>query len=257
MPTAAITSETDPWHVESSVPDPAAGKSKARVKRKAKNKASSKDNAGSETPPSESSNEQGYFRHYAAGSHNLAAGARVRIALQEEKWPAEFLHSIRPRESGQAFLTALIRLPDTVSISEGNTIYMIDGILTSKRTFALSGREGTVFFGVDPKITFVTSMLPVSPEGKEIVTEKQHRTWKRRIDIHNQGTSIVKVKIEEPIVLPGDARIKVTLNYQPEPVEKTRAMISWLMDIPAGEKRTVTIDINLEAPSGLKLDMGW
>lgn len=257
MPAAATPSEFAPWHIQSSASDPTAGKSKAKVKRKAKSKTSSKDNAGSETPPPDPSNEQGYFQHYAAGSHNLVAGVRVRIALQEEKWPAEFLYSIRPHESNQAFLTAFIRIPDTFSISEGNTVYMIDGILTGKRTFALSGREGTVFFGVDPKITFVTSMLPVSPEGKETVTEKQHRAWKRRIDIHNQGTSIVKVKIEEPIPLPGDARIKVTLNYEPEPVEKTRAMTFWLMDIPAGEKRTVAIDINLEAPPGLKPDMGW
>lgn len=243
-----------PWRIGPA--DPVSPKSKAKSKRKTSKTRTAKENTEEKAGAFPSTSPAGSL--YAAGTHDLAAGVKGRIVLREERWPADFLYIAKPRESQSAFLTAAVRLP--AAIAAGDAVYMVDGQLTGKRAFA-AGKGETVFFGTDPAVAVETALLPaaVSPasEKNQAVTPKDRRNWTRRIDVSNRSANPIKLRIEEPVPVPGDGRVTIALTCRPEPVERTPSSAVWLMDVPAGQTASVAIDIVVEAPAGLKLDMGW
>ncbi|HPC86980.1 MAG TPA: DUF4139 domain-containing protein, partial [Smithellaceae bacterium] len=71
------------------------------------------------------------------------------------------------------------------------------------------------------------------------------------------GKTPVRLRIEEPIPLSRDERIKLTFQHQPEPTEKSDAAFVWLVDLPAMQKKNIVTGVELEAPQDMTLDFGW
>jgi len=250
----AAPAELTPWRIGPSGPDGKTAKAKTRSKKKSVRKTDSGENPADRPPAAP-------LPALTAGTHSLASGVKGRIVLQEERLPAAFVYVARPRESNQAYLIASLSPPSGPPAAGGNAAFMIDGTLTGNRPFAASGREDTVLFGADPRVAVATAVLPINLTGdhaeKKNASDRKTTMWRKRIDVHNGSPAAVKLKIEEPLPLAGDDRIRVTLAFLPEPSERTPTSVFWLSDLPAGGKTIVTIDITVESPPGMKLDMGW
>ncbi|MCG6535756.1 MAG: mucoidy inhibitor MuiA family protein [Syntrophales bacterium LBB04] len=191
------------------------------------------------------------------GKKNVPAGAKQKVKIEEELWPAEFTYMARPSRDSQVFLRAKVKLPEGKDIPTGSSLYIVDGAILGKRSFALAGQEATIFFGIDPLVTAQTQLISKKSGEKTFLQDKQTFTWDWRTDIQNFRDSPVKVIIEEPNPQPRDERIAVTLKCDPEPAGKAPSSLTWDMDISAGQKKSLFMTVRIEAPKSMDHDLGW
>lgn len=191
------------------------------------------------------------------GRKNVPAGARQKVKVEEELWPAEFTYMARPSKGSQVFVRAKVNLPEAKDVPSGSSLYIVDGAILGKRSFALAGQEATIFFGIDPLVTARTQLISKKSGEKTFLQDKQTYTWDWRTDVQNSRNSTVKVVIEEPNPQPRDERIQVTLKCDPDPAEKTPSSLTWDVSVPAGQKKSLLMTVRIEAPKGVDLDLGW
>ncbi|MGP8154493.1 MAG: mucoidy inhibitor MuiA family protein [Smithella sp.] len=194
---------------------------------------------------------------WSLGKKNIAAGSRQRLKIKDESWPAEFLFMARPSINPQAFVRAQVKLDKPVEIPSGQAIFVIDGAVLGKREFSFAGSEGTLFFGTSPLISVTSSTIVDKSDEKTIFQDKQTRSWQWLIEAKNSSTADIKLCIEEPVPQARDKRIHLKFKQNPEPAEKDHAKFVWLLDVPAGQKKTIQNNIELEAPNDMNIDFGW
>ena len=194
---------------------------------------------------------------WTLGKKSIPAGPRRRMSLQEEVWPAEFIHLLRPSLTSQSFVRATAKLPEGKEIPSGTATFLIDGAVLGKRPFAFAGQEGNFSFGTDPLVTTRSVLVTRKSGEKGLIVDRQTQEWSWRLDVTNAGNSAVRVRLEEPLPQSRDERIRITLQSDPEANEKTSAEMIWLIEIPAGGKRSLLSNIRVEAPKEMNLDLGW
>jgi hypothetical protein len=194
---------------------------------------------------------------WQVGKRNVPAGPKQKVKIAEDIWPAEFTYLARPSQSSQVFLRAKVNLPEPKDIPSGSSLYVVDGAILGKRSFALAGQEAVIFFGIDPLVTARTQLISKKSGEKTFLQDKQTYTWDWRTDVQNSRNSAVRVLVEEPNPQPRDERISVTRKYDPEPAEKTPSSLTWDMDIPGGQKKSLFMTVTIEAPKNMDLDLGW
>ncbi|MFA5321814.1 MAG: DUF4139 domain-containing protein, partial [Smithella sp.] len=194
---------------------------------------------------------------WSLGQKNLTAGSRQRLPIKDESWPAEFLYLSRPAINPQAFVRAQVKLDKPAEIPQGQAIFVIDGAVLSKREFSFNGSEATLFFGTSPLVSVISSTIADQSGTKTIFQNKQTRNWQWLIEAKNSSDVDIKLRIEEPVPQARDERIKLSFKQNPEPAEKDHAIFVWLLDVPAGQNRTIQNNIELEAPNDMNLDFGW
>jgi uncharacterized protein (TIGR02231 family) len=194
---------------------------------------------------------------WSLGKKNVAAGSHQRLKIKDESWPAEFLFMARPAVNPQAFVRAQVKLEKPSEIPSGQAIFVIDGAVLGKREFSFAGSEGTLFFGTSPLISVTSSTIADESDKKTIFQDKQTRSWQWLIEAKNSGTADIKLRIEEPVPQARDKRIKLEIKQNPEPAEKDHAKFVWLLDVPAGQKKIIQNNIELEAPNDMNIDFGW
>jgi uncharacterized protein (TIGR02231 family) len=212
------------------------------------------DNEALGAMPAETQNTT--YSIWSLGKKNIPAGNRQRLKIKDESWPAEFLFLARPAINPQAFVRAQIKLDQPAEIPSGQAIFVIDGAILGKREFSFAGSEEDLFFGTSPLISVTSSTITDQSGTKTIFQDKQTRSWQWLIEAKNSSNADIKLRIEEPVP---QARNKIHLNFKqnPEPVEKDHAKFVWLLDVPAGQKKTIQNNIELEAPSDMNIDFGW
>jgi uncharacterized protein (TIGR02231 family) len=194
---------------------------------------------------------------WSLGKKNVAAGSHQRLKIKDESWPAEFLFMARPAVNPQAFVRAQVKLDKPAEIPSGQAIFVIDGAVLGKREFSFAGSEGTLFFGTSPLITVTSSTIADKSDEKTIFQDKQTRSWQWQIEAKNSVSADIKLRIEEPVPQARDKRIKLNFTQNPEPAEKDHAKFVWLLDVPAGQKKIIQNNIELEAPNDMNIDFGW
>lgn len=194
---------------------------------------------------------------WTLGKKTIPAGSRQRLKIREEAWPADFVHLLRPSLTSRAFVRATVKLPEGKEVPSGTATYLIDGAVLGKRPFAFAGQEGIFSFGTDPLVTAKSTLLSRKSGEKGMIVDRQTQEWAWRLDIRNAGSSAIRMRLEEPLPQPRDERIKITFQSEPEVNEKSASEMIWRMEIPGGEKRSISTTIRLEAPKEMDLDLGW
>ncbi|HUH66382.1 MAG TPA: mucoidy inhibitor MuiA family protein [Syntrophales bacterium] len=191
------------------------------------------------------------------GKRSIPAGAKQKVKIEEESWPSEFTYLARPSQGSQVFVMAKVKFPESKDIPAGNGLFVIDGAILGKRIFYLSGQEATVFFGIDPLVTSKMQLLSKKSGEKTFLQDKQTYSWEWRTDLRNGRKSAVKILVEEPNPQPRDERIEVTLSNEPLPTEKTVSALTWDIDIPPGQRKSILTKVKIEAPRNMDIDLGW
>jgi len=197
------------------------------------------------------------YSTWSLGQKNIAAGSRQRLQIKNETWPAEFVFLARPALNPQVFVRALVKLDKPADIPPGQAVIVIDGAVLGKREFSLTGSEGTLFFGTTPLISVTSTTIADQSGEKTILQDKQTRNWQWLIEARNSGNTDVKLRIEEPVPQARNKKIKLSFKHNPEPAEKDHTKFVWLLDVPAGQKKTIQNNIELEAPADMNIDFGW
>ncbi len=209
------------------------------------------------SPPAPLEVRQSTYSRWELGKITLPAGTRQRVKVQDETWPAEFVHLIRPSLSGKAFIRAALQFAEARDIPSGQGIFMIDGAILGKRLFAFAGKEGSIFFGEDPFVSAKVDLLTKQSGEKTFLADKQTYKWEWRTDIENRRNTAVKVRIEEASPRSRDERIKLALRNVPEVSEENNAIWIWNLELPAGQKKSILTTVNLQAPKEMDIDLGW
>ena len=218
-------------------------------------KDASSDDEALGAAPAETKNTT--YSVWSLGKKNIPAGDRQRLKIKDESWPAEFLFLARPAINPQAFVRAQVKLAQPAEIPPGQAIFVIDGAVLGKREFSFAGSEGTLFFGTSPLISVTSSTIADQSGEKTIFQDKQTRSWQWLIEAKNSSNADIKLRIEEPVPQARNKKIKLNFKQNPEPAEKDHAKFVWLLDVPAGQKKTIQNNIELEAPSDMNIDFGW
>ena len=213
------------------------------------------DNEALGAMPAETQNTT--YSIWSLGKKNIPAGNRQRLKIKDESWPAEFLFLARPAINPQAFVRAQIKLDQPAEIPSGQAIFVIDGAILGKREFSFAGSEEDLFFGTSPLISVTSSTITDQSGTKTIFQDKQTRSWQWLIEVKNSSNADIKLRIEEPVPQARNKKIHLNFKQNPEPVEKDHAKFVWLLDVPAGQKKTIQNNIELEAPSDMNIDFGW
>ena len=213
------------------------------------------DNEALGAMPAETQNTT--YSIWSLGKKNIPAGNRQRLKIKDESWPAEFLFLARPAINPQAFVRAQIKLDQPAEIPSGQAIFVIDGAILGKREFSFAGSEEDLFFGTSPLISVTSSTITDQSGTKTIFQDKQTRSWQWLIEAKNSSNADIKLRIEEPVPRARNKKIHLNFKQNPEPVEKDHAKFVWLLDVPAGQKKTIQNNIELEAPSDMNIDFGW
>lgn len=200
---------------------------------------------------------KGAYTSWSLGKRFIPAGVKHKIRVVEEAWIADFAYLSRPSQGEQVFVRAALKFDEAREIPHGNAVFLLDGAIIGKRSFGVSGREETIFFGTDPMVKAKAVLLSKKSDEKTFFQDKQTYQWDWRIDLENNRTYPVKLRVEEPIPQSRDERIKITLKNDPQPTEQADATQTWIVDLAAKEKRQILTGTFIEAPAKLPLDLGW
>ncbi len=191
------------------------------------------------------------------GKRNIPAGTRQRIRVREEYWPADFVHLLRPGLTSQVFVQATVKTSETREIPPGQATFLIDGAVLAKRPFSFAGKEGTFPFGVDPLVTAEAILLSRKSGEKGFIADRQTHEWVWRFDVSNTRDSAVRIRLEDSLPQLRDEKIRLFLKLEPEPSEKTVDTLIWLMEVPSGQKISISNTTRIEAPKEMDIDLGW
>lgn len=211
--------------------------------------------AASASAPREA--RQSTYSLWELGKITLPAGVRQRVKVQDDPWPADFVHLIRPGLSGKAFVRASLNFSEAREIPSGMAIFMIDGAILGKRRFAFAGKEDSISFGEDPFVSAKVELLTKQSGEKTFLADKQTYKWEWRTDIENRRSTSVRLRIEEPAPKSRDERIKISVNNHPAVSEEKDAVWIWNLELPAGQTKSIRTTVNMEAPKEMDIDLGW
>ncbi|HOG06915.1 MAG TPA: DUF4139 domain-containing protein [Syntrophales bacterium] len=197
------------------------------------------------------------FTLWSLGKRTIPAGPKRKFSIREEYWPAAFTYLLRPSVSNQAFVRADVTLAEPRDIPAGSGQFVIDGAVLGKREFAFSGREGEIYFGVDPLVSARAELLQRQSGEKGFIADRQTQTWDWRLEIQNERTIPVRIRLEEPNPQVRDERIRLKTVLDPDTTEKNAGTLIWSFDLAAGAKKSLHTTYQLDAPKDMNLDTGW
>jgi uncharacterized protein (TIGR02231 family) len=197
------------------------------------------------------------FSLWQLGRRHLLPGVKQRLTIEDHNWPATFAHLMRPALGDRAFIRAEVVLEESVQIPAGQALFLIDGALLGKETFSMNGRETTLYFGTDPMVT-ARSILAGKKSGERgIFGNRQSFSWEWKLLVTNQTHYPVTIRVEEPKPQIRDEKIKLSLELKPQPSEETETLLIWSFDLPAGAENELGVQVRVEAPKEMDLDLGW
>lgn len=199
----------------------------------------------------------GSYSEWKLGKRNLTAGETPRFKIQEETWPAEFTHLVRPSVNNKSFIRAEVEFEDAKDLPPGEALFMLDQALVGKHALRFAGSEKTLFFGHDPfvKTEIIASEKKSGVRG--IISNKQTYLWDFTIRLENHHSYPVKIRMEEPKPVLRDDRIDASFDFSPDPDEQTSKLFIWEKTLEPGQTRNFKLNINMQAPEDMNIDWGW
>ena len=193
------------------------------------------------------------FSLWDLGKRSLPAGEQPRITIKNQPWPAEFEYTLRPSRNPQGYLTAHATPPQTVDLPQGQALFLADGVLLGKRPFSLAGDEADLFFGSNPLVSGKMVLIVSQSGGKGIIGKKQTHLWAWTITATNHTPYPAQILVEEPAPQPGDNRIKIQLESNPQPKQDDHTL-TWPLTLEPGQSQTIQHEVSMEAPADMPLD---
>ncbi len=196
------------------------------------------------------------FAIWELGTRTVPAGTPVLLELSQGQWNASFIRLARPGYGEKAvWLMAEATLPAAVDWPLGRAQYLVDGLPVGSGTFALSGSQKELFFGQDSRVLVEMKQKSRQSGSSGFVGKKQTRVWEWTLEIANNHTRPVAVRVEDPEPQSGDERIEVKLSARPAPVVKDH-VVTWNLDVPTLGKSVIDYTVEASAPEDMPIADG-
>lgn len=199
--------------------------------------------------------EEGFlFDIYDLGKHQILAGQRYHLDIDNGRWPADFNYLSRPLFATEVFLMAEITLDDFTPLPSGPASLFVDSVLIGKRAFNLQSKTVDLAFGNDPAITCKVSREEVADKSG-VFNKKQHKEWLWTVTLTNNKNHSVDLNVEDALPQVQHKDITIQPLHQVEKKGKKQEM-SWKLTLAAGETKTLQFGYALEYPEEMKVQLG-
>lgn len=197
--------------------------------------------------------EEATFTAWDLGTRDVPAGKPLRLELAQGEWKADFVRLARPGYGQKAtWLMAEVRLPEAVDFPSGEAQYLVDGTPVGNAPFSLRGKKADIPFGTDSRVRVDMKQDLRQSGSKGFVGKRQTRLWKWAIEVTNDHTKPVAVRVEDPAPQIGDKAIEVKISAEPAPVVKNHVN-TWNLEVPASGKRVIDYTVEASAPEDMPL----
>lgn len=178
-----------------------------------------------------------------------------RLLMAEDTWKAPLQWLARPGErENRVWIMSKYTIPEGQVWPEGRAEYSLDGQNVGHDSFNPKGREVTLFFGADPRVT-----VRVESDGKKrsesgLIGKTRNLAWSWTYTINNSHAKPVTVRIERPAPQIVDEDVKVTYDNAPEPVlDNKKHVLRWDVTAPASGSAEVRHGLTISAPASMNL----
>ena len=190
---------------------------------------------------------------WKAGKRNLASGSPQLVRLRESFWSADFVYLVKPAAATQAMLRASLNPPASEEIIPGKAVLTIEGSVFGANDYTLTGRENVIHFGPDPLVRATRRLVREQVDDTAPAKGRKISRWTRHVEILNARTSPARLEVEEPCPRPGDDRIRLTWESEPETTTENSSTLVWNIDLDAGEKKSLRTTVTIDAPGNMEL----
>lgn len=211
------------------------------------------DAMDSEAPPVFS--EQAASSQWALGRRSIPSGEPVLLALDSQRWKADFLRLIRPSAQHTAYIVAKVTPPQPAVFRADSAQFLVDGVSCGTRPFDFSGSEDEISFGPDPSVTATMNADSAQSGASGLIGKRQTYEWRWTITVTNAHKFPVLVRVEDPEPQAMDKNIEVSINSEPQARKEKQALV-WSLDVPAGDKATIRHQVSFSAPADLDANPG-
>lgn len=189
------------------------------------------------------------------GRRNIPAGKERKYNLSNEEWKADFSYLARPSLSDSIYVSARVKHAEAVDFPLGKVFIFMEGTMLGSKHIDLSGKDTEMYFGSDPMLKAEFKTIEKASGENGIFSSDQTYDWRYLVNIINNRTKDCAIRIEEPMPVSGDKRIKLEFETSPEAELKDHNFI-WKVSVPASSKISVKYSIKMKAPDDMKLDLG-
>jgi len=150
-----------------------------------------------------------------------------------------------------------VNLKSSRRIPAGTAMFLVDGAMLDKRTFALADRTAEIFFGNDPLVAAEVVLKDRKSGEKGFFAGKQSFAWAWNMTVTNNKQIPIRIRVEEPRPQLRDERITLKLEAVPEPeAEETPTLLAWEFDLAPSAEQKIELEVQVAAPKEMKLDTG-
>jgi uncharacterized protein (TIGR02231 family) len=180
----------------------------------------------------------------------LTDGKPHRVTLAVEKLKLAPEYSAVPEVSLATYVTGKAVNETSLPLLPGEaSVYLAGDLIgTSGVRFVAPGEEADFYLGVDESIK-VTRKLDNRLSSVRSFGKRRRVSMAYTITVENFKKSAVKVAIDEALPESQDAAIKVRIaRFEVEPEKSERGITRWMLEVPAGGKRTIPVSYTIDAP---------
>lgn len=189
---------------------------------------------------------------------HLPAGETRILEIKRQMWDARFTHLVRPSLGPHAFVRAHTTFSEPREFPPGKAQFLVDGAMLDQREFALSGREATLFFGINPLLRCETTLTDKKTGETGLFHQKQRFVREWIVKVFNDAAYPALVRVEEPRPQVRDERISLTVDANPAPLDEANpALLAWNATVDAGKQMALRVDVQFEAPEDMRVNPGW
>ena len=199
--------------------------------------------------------EQTTSLSWTLSPQNLPSGNQLQLPLKKETLKAEFAYVLRPYESGAAYLTAALTLPQLRYFPAGEATLFVDTTRTGTTHFDLTEDTSRIFFGVDPLVSASMQQNVQQSGTSGLLASKQTHRWDWTIEVYNKHTWPIQARVEDAAPQSRDERITLETRSTPEP-RREDTLLVWTVDVPAGSTATIQHQVRSKAPEDLPIRPG-
>jgi uncharacterized protein (TIGR02231 family) len=203
--------------------------------------------------------ETGYiFDTYNLGKRTIPAGETRHITIRELSLKADFNYMVRPQETPQAFLFAMLAVQDDefMQLPQGEATYLIDSAFVGSRNFSMTDKAQKLFFGPDPQVDVKLDMTLKKSGEKGLLSDKKSWEWGWNVTVHNVKPHPITVIMEDAYPQVRDERIKLTETFTGVTPKKEDNLLKWTFSVAAKTKVAVDYGFTIIYPDDMDVYPG-
>ncbi|MBT5471326.1 MAG: mucoidy inhibitor MuiA family protein [Nitrospina sp.] len=185
----------------------------------------------------------------------ITAGTRkFRALITEEIFESDLAYTVIPKLSKRVFLNAKLKNTSDFQLLPGQSGIYLDGSFVGKHWMkdTSPGQELELGIGADDSIKVERKLIKKEEGGEGFFGQNERARYTFEIKLENFKKQAVKLTLKDQLPLPYHEDIKVKINQIKPKADDTdkQNFLTWNLELSPGEKKTITLDFQVEYPKG-------